>query len=144
MKQFLLIFLAFNLLAADKEVGKSKPKVGKSRQTQTKGSANTPDPEDQWMCRIGSYHGCSCPAMVSEHWEEVNNKCSIVMQTGDKFAYRKCLQENEMNPCAIIQKADTQHPAHTCKRTCSRSRCLCNDGPKCFGPSLLEEGNEDR
>lgn len=87
MKHFLFIFLAFNLLAADKgfkESSKSKPKVDKSKQTQTKGNANTPDPEDRWMCRIGSYHNCSCLAMVSEHWDAVNDKCSILMQSSDK------------------------------------------------------------
>lgn len=86
-----------------------------------------PDPEDRWICRIGSYHDCHCPAMVAEQQEE---------------AYRNGTQPK--GGCDIIQQADTKHPEHTCKRTCKAiAGCQCWDGPVCRGPVVYNPGDDN-
>ena len=102
----------------------------------------TPDPEDRWICRIGSYHNCHCPKMVSEAAEVGSKKCEDTSLTRE--AYIKCLAALPTS-CDVIQVADAAHPDHSCKRTCKKmAGCQCNDdGPKCEGPPLTQPSDED-
>jgi len=106
-----------------------KPKPKSAAQPQ-------PDPEARWVCHIGSYHDCHCPAMVAETQENGVKHCEET--TANAKAYNECLSKLPSN-CDIIQQPDKEHPEHTCKRTCSHARCQCWDGPACAGPSLTEQ-----
>jgi len=108
--------------------------VAFARQPKSKAKP-APDPEARWMCRIGSYHNCHCPAMIAEEHEAGVQQCARTTQSEKE--YIACLSRLPGN-CEIIQKADSKHPEHTCKRSCSHAKCQCWDGPPCEGPSLTE------
>lgn len=94
------------------------------------------DPEDRWICRLGSYHDCHCPAMMAEAQEDGVKHCADTSTTRE--AYIKCLSTLPSN-CDTIQKADTKHPEHSCKRTCKAiAGCQCDDGPVCKGPLVYQ------
>ena len=120
-----LLLLASITLLALAEQHKTKPKA----------AVPPPDPEARWMCHIGSYHDCHCPAMVAEQQAASVEQCAKTTQS--QKDYNACVAKLPSN-CEIIQKADTAHAAHTCKRTCTHAKCQCWDGPACSGPSLRE------
>jgi hypothetical protein len=97
-----------------------------------KPKAPAADPDERWACKIGSYHQCHCPRMVVRVEEEGRQHCYAL---GSRSAIDACLAKIPDN-CEIIQHADTKEPHNTCKRSCSRARCRCWDGPACFGPEL--------
>lgn len=126
----LLLPLLIMLTAADKPKPKSNPD-------------HLPgDEPDYYICQLGSYHKCECPAMVQEHFESEDAKC-LEQSRGDTKAYRQCMSKVVLNPCDIVKEKDTAHPQHTCKRTCKTARCKCHDGPMCRAPSLVEYENGD-
>lgn len=129
--------IASIILAADKPKPKKPARIEKHQ----------PDPEDRWICRIGSYHNCHCPAMVAAAAEAGSKHCADTSLTHE--AYIKCLGELPTS-CDVIQKLDDKHPENSCKRTCkTMAGCQCNDdGPKCEGPivwhQLEYDGSEDQ
>src|ERR1700676_2055029 len=83
------------------------------------------DPEDRWICRIGSFHNCHCPRMVAQAADAGSKKCADTSLTHE--AYVKCLAALPTS-CDVIQKADEKHPERSCKRTCKKiAGCQCND-----------------
>lgn len=117
----ILIYASFAVLLC----AQPKPKPQKH-----KVEKHQPDPEDRWICRIGSYHDCSCLAMVAEANEAWIAKCSTEKD------YAACMAKKPAN-CDVIQTADAKHPAHSCKRTCkTMAGCQCDDGPVCKGPII--------
>lgn len=97
-----------------------------------------PDPEARWMCHIGSYHECHCPAMVAEEQEKAVEQCANTTKT--RAEYLACVSKAP-SECEIIQKPDTVHPEHTCKRSCTHAKCQCWDGPPCAGPTVYTPSN---
>jgi hypothetical protein len=93
---------------------------------------NMEEMDERWACRIGSSHHCHCPRMVARVEEEGRQRC---YKEGTKKQIDECLAKVPDN-CTIIQQPDTKEPANTCKRSCSRARCRCWDGPACYGPQL--------
>lgn len=128
LKWAALVLLLAGIVFGQKP-GKAKPK----RNTQD-------DIEAQWMCKIGSFHDCRCPAMMAELQEEGVKHCADTSPTHKDYV--ACLSKLPSN-CEIIQKPDQKHPEHTCKRSCRKARCQCDDGPPCVGPSLTEHYRDD-
>jgi hypothetical protein len=92
------------------------------------------DPDERWACKMGSYHHCHCPAMVARVEEEQRRNC---YQEPTQKQVDACLVKVPDN-CAIIQKPDDKDPRNTCKRSCSKARCRCWDGPACFGGEIVD------
>ncbi len=88
--------------------------------------------DEHWACKIGSYHHCHCPKMVQRVEDEGRERC---YKEATQKQVDACLAKVPDN-CTIIQQPDTKDPGNTCKRSCSRARCRCWDGPACFGPQL--------
>ena len=127
-------------LAAVALFAQSGSKSAKKKEP-TKQSQPARDPEDRWICRIGSYHDCHCPAMWAEQEDAAIKKCADSSSTHE--AYVACLSKVPSH-CEMIQVADTAHPEHTCKRTCkAMAGCQCDDAPVCKGPTLQQYGASD-
>jgi hypothetical protein len=103
-------------------------------------AVTTPDPDEHWACKLGSYHNCKCPAMVAEVVEAHIDHCKV--DTKNQKDYEACMNATP-DECTIVQKPDSKHEDHTCKRSCTKARCRCHDGPACFGPSLFEHGGTE-
>jgi hypothetical protein len=92
------------------------------------------DPEDRWICRIGSAHDCHCPAMMAEAQEAGVKHCADTRETRDEYV--ACLGKLPSN-CDVIQKPDDNHPEHSCRRNCKAiAGCQCDDGPVCRRPQV--------
>lgn len=100
----------------------------------TKGAPKKePDPEARYICRIGSYHNCQCPNMIAEVEEDAFRNCQLNSKSDKE--YKECARKVP-NSCEIIQKEDSKHPQHSCKRTCKKATCQCADTVPCTGPEF--------
>jgi hypothetical protein len=125
------------MFAAQQTAPKAKPKA--SDHTSPKR-----DPEDRWICRMGSYHDCHCQAMMAEAQERGIKQCRDASSNDEEYA--RCVSKLPSN-CAVIQGPDEQHPEHSCKRNCKAiAGCQCEDGPVCKGPIVYQppQGDEDQ
>jgi hypothetical protein len=78
--------------------------------------------------------------MVAEVVEAHIDHCKL--DTKNQKDFEACMNATPSD-CTIVQKVDSKHPDHTCKRSCTKARCRCHDGPPCFGPSLTEHGDAE-
>ena len=123
MKRLILILLTSLVLVG--QTTKAPPK----HKAEPKQEQPTPDPEAKWMCHIGSYHNCQCPAMVAERQDAHVAYCQTQKD------YDKCIAEMPA-VCDIIKDIDPKHPEHNCKRNCTKPKCQCWDGPPCEAPAV--------
>jgi len=131
----ILIGLAVILAAQQSSPKPKKPANAPQQQAPAR------DPEDRWVCRIGSPHDCHCPAMMAEAQEAGVNHCAETSKTRQE--YMACLGKLPSN-CEVIQKADEKHPEHTCRRNCKAiAGCQCDDGPICRGPQVWHPPQSD-
>ena len=117
----------------------SSPKPKKPAKAALQAPAH--DPEDRWICRIGSAHDCHCPAMMAEAQEAGVKHCTDTSKTREEYV--ACLRKLPSN-CDVIQKPDDNHPEHSCRRNCKAiAGCQCDDGPVCRGPQVWHPPQSD-
>jgi hypothetical protein len=123
------------ILAAQQSGPKPKTPVKTEQQPPAR------DPEDRWVCRIGSPHDCHCPAMMAEEQDAAVKHCGDTSKTHEEYV--ACLGKVPSN-CDVIQKPDEKHPEHSCRRNCKAiAGCQCDDGPICRGPQVWHPPDSD-
>jgi hypothetical protein len=139
MRRNTKVFTILAGLAVILAAQQSNPKPKKPAKAAQQAPAR--DPEERWICRIGSAHNCHCPAMMSEVQEAGVKHCADTSKTHAEYV--ACLGKSPSN-CDVIQKPDENHPEHSCRRNCKAiAGCQCDDGPVCRGPQVWHPPQSD-
>ena len=126
MKRFILLIAAAIALLGQTAPAPKKAPARKQAQKNAQ-----PDPEDRWICRIGSYHDCHCPMMMAQAEKDWVAHCKTLGP-----GYEDCMA-HQPSSCDAIQKPSVAHPEWNCRRTCKKmAGCACDEAPICYGPVL--------
>ena len=132
-RSLLLIAAALALFGQSAPPPKKTPAPKQAQKRQPE-----PDPEDRWICRIGSDHDCHCPMMMAQAEKDWVAHCKTLGP-----GYDDCMA-HQPSSCDAIQKPSTAHPEWNCKRTCKKmAGCACDEAPICFGPVLPAPDTDD-